>query len=336
MRRIALCVALWTVAGFLTPARGQKGTPPRLGPPDGLLAVNVAGKHGFIDTKGRIVIPPAFDYAHQFSEGRAVVWVNGHAGYIDRSGKFVIWPRFERAQSFHEGMAAVQLGSLWGFINTDGQFAIQPQFDEVRWFSDGRAQVRIDGRWGFVDSSGRLVIPANYRQAAPFHDGRALVQLGEKWLVIDHSGEPLQDGDDLFPERRNGKWGFVSLDGTVAVPFMFDGFQNFSEGLAGVLVGERWGFVNRQGRLVIPPEYQDPWTGPIIRGGPPIGRFSEGVAAVYKDGNWRFIDAKGRIALPGQFANVGMEGFQNGIITVCGTQSCGYIDKSGRVIWPWE
>lgn len=124
MRRIALCLALWTIAGFSAPVRGQKEAPPRVGPADGLLAVRIAGRVGFIDLAGRIVIPPSFDSAHQFSESRAVAWLNGHAGYIDRSGKFVIPPRFEAAHSFHEGMAAVQLGGLWGFINPEGQWAI--------------------------------------------------------------------------------------------------------------------------------------------------------------------------------------------------------------------
>lgn len=335
MRRIALGLALWTIAGVAS-VRGQHGTSPRLGPPDGLLAVSVAGKYGFIDVTGRIVIPPTFDFAHQFSEGRAVAWANGHVGYIDRSGKFVIPPRFEAAQSFHEEMAAVQLGGLWGFINTEGRFAIQPQFEEVRWFSDGRAQVRIDRRWGYIDRSGGLVIPANYRQTAPFSGGRAFVQLGEQWLAIDRNGESLQDSDDLVPERRDGKWGFARSDGAVAILFMFDGVHNFSEGLAAVQVGERWGFIDRRGRVVIPPEYQDGWAAVYVRGGPPIGSFSEGVAAVYRDGTWRFIDAKGRIAVPGHYIKVGSEGFKDGIITVCGKQSCGYIDKRGRVIWPWE
>lgn len=200
--------------------------------------------------------------------------------------------------------------------------------------------MRIDGGWGYVDRSGTLVIPAKYRQAALFTDGRAFARLGDQWLAIDRNGEPMQNGNDIFPEQRQGKWGFVRSDGTVVVPFMFDGVQNFSEGLAAVQVGARWGFIDRRGRVVIPPQYEDGWATPRggVIGGPPIGSFSEGVAAVYRDGGWRFIDVKGRIAVPGTFAKVGMGGlgFQNGIVTVCGKQSCGYIDKSGRVIWPWE
>jgi hypothetical protein len=199
--------------------------------------------------------------------------------------------------------------------------------------------VRVDGRWGYVDKTGALVISAQYRQPSLFENGRALVQVDEESFAINRDGEPTsRDPDDLIPKQRFGKWGFIRPDGTVAVDFIFDGFQSFSEGFAAVQVGERWGFIDRRGRLVIPAEFEDGSAIPPggLRSGPPIGSFQEGVAAVYKDGSWRFIDIKGRLAVPGQFSKVSNSGFQNGVVWVCGTKKCGYIYKTGRVIWRWK
>lgn len=335
MARIAFSAVLITTA-LLVPLRGQQTG--RLGPEDGLLAITVDGKTGFIDLTGRIVIPPTFDFAWQFSEGRASVRQNGHAGFIDRNGKLVIPPRFESAKAFHEGLAEVQLGGLWGYVGTDGQLAIQPQFEETRWFSERRAPVRIDGRWGYVDPRGVLVIPAAYRQVTLFENGRALVQLETEWFAIDRNGQPTsRDPDDLIAEQRMGKWGFVTPDGKVAVDFRFDAVQPFSGGLAAVRVEERWGFVDRLGRFVIPAQFEDGWPTPPggVVGGPPIGSFREGLAAVYKDGRWQFINAKGA-AIPGRFtkAAAGNYGFRDGIAEVCWPTACGYIDRTGRVIWP--
>ena len=337
MTRIAFTTVLISTV-LLAPLHGQRTG--RLGPEDGLLSVTVDGKQGFIDVTGRMVIPPTFDFAWQFSEGRASAWQNGRAGFIDRSGRFVIPPRFEYAKAFHEGLAEVQLGGLWGFVSTDGQLSIQPQFEETRWFSGGRAPVRVDGLWGYVDKDGMLVIPAQYRQASLFEDGRAFVQLEKEWFAINRNGERTsRDPADLIPEQRMGKWGFVTPGGEVAVDFRYDAVQSFSEGLAAVQVGERWGFIDRRGRLVIPVEFEDGWATPPggARGGPPIGSFKEGLAAVYKDGSWRFIDTKA-VAIPGRFvkAAAGNYGFRDGIAAVCGKKGCGYIDRTGRVIWPFE
>ena len=108
--RIALVAALLTTTLLPVSIQGQQTNSGRLGPEDGLLAVVVDGKHGFIDMTGRMVIPPTFDFVWQFSEGRASAWQNGRAGFIDRTGTFVIPARFEYAKAFHEGLAEVELG----------------------------------------------------------------------------------------------------------------------------------------------------------------------------------------------------------------------------------
>ena len=41
-------------------------------------------------------------------------------GFIDKNGSFVIPPQYERARSFYEGRAAVQLNKKWGFIDKNG------------------------------------------------------------------------------------------------------------------------------------------------------------------------------------------------------------------------
>ena len=70
-------------------------------------------KWGYIDRKGKWVIPPTYGAANSFSEGRAAVgmWINEgqqlRYGYIDRSGKLIIPIAYTVAQPFQEGLAAV-------------------------------------------------------------------------------------------------------------------------------------------------------------------------------------------------------------------------------------
>ena len=51
------------------------------------------GKYGYIDTSGKMIIPPQFEIAEDFSEGLSWVrsWGGGpNFGFIDRTGKMVI------------------------------------------------------------------------------------------------------------------------------------------------------------------------------------------------------------------------------------------------------
>lgn len=76
----------------------------------GLAAVQEEenAKFGFIDRTGRDVVKPAFEDAKAFSEGLAAVCLDGRWGYIDTSGQLHIanhYPLF--AHEFREGLAVV-------------------------------------------------------------------------------------------------------------------------------------------------------------------------------------------------------------------------------------
>ena len=45
------------------------------------------GKYGFINKKGKVVIPIKFDYAQQFYEGEAEVSLNDETFYINTKGE---------------------------------------------------------------------------------------------------------------------------------------------------------------------------------------------------------------------------------------------------------
>ena len=83
---------LITEKGFLIPKKGYY--------------IKEKGKYGYMDRTGRVVIPPQFVKAHNFSEGLASVRpseTEGKYGYIDTSGKMIIPPQFEIAEDFSEG-----------------------------------------------------------------------------------------------------------------------------------------------------------------------------------------------------------------------------------------
>jgi hypothetical protein len=73
-----------------------------------------------VDRSGELVVRPQFDRAGYFSEGMAAVRVGGKHGYIDTSGELVIPPEFDGSSNFEGGKALVKLGEEKFFIDRTG------------------------------------------------------------------------------------------------------------------------------------------------------------------------------------------------------------------------
>ena len=107
--------------------------------------------------------------------------------------------------------------------------------------------VHIDRKSGFVDAHGNVVVAARFDMAGPFHDGVA--QVGD----LDPDGTPAVPG---IVKRRVG---FINTSGDMVTPLCFDYARDFSDGRAAVMVGKKWGFIDRNGVVVIKPQYDAAW-----------------------------------------------------------------------------
>ncbi|MCI5979084.1 MAG: WG repeat-containing protein [Bacteroidales bacterium] len=159
---------------------------------EGLAAVKVGGKYGFIDPSGELVIPALYDYAFYFREGMAMVKSVGLYGYIDKTGKLVVPPQYDYAGYFSEGLAYVATKGKVGCIDKTGKMVIPQKYRGIGEFHEGLAAVWHKGKWGFIDTSGKIVIPAKYDDARTFINGRVSVQLDGRWFTIDRNGKEVK------------------------------------------------------------------------------------------------------------------------------------------------
>ena len=90
----------------------------------------------------------------------------------------------------------------------------------------------------------------------------------------------------------------------------------FSEGLAKVTVGDKSGYINRQGQIVIKPLFEI------------SGCFCEGLAAVKIKEKWGFIDQTGNLVIPAKYDAVAS--FTEGLALVKVGKFWGYINRRGE------
>jgi WG containing repeat len=291
-----------------------------------LLPIVQNGKWGYIDRTGKLTISAQFEAAEPFSEGLASVQVGGKWGYIDRTGKLVIKPQFSDAEEFVDGLAIISFGKTrtGSFIDRTGKLLTPNGFDSVDKFSEGLARVGNSNggikpgyHHGYIDRTGKLVIPMRFGQmTGEFYDGRAMVGL-YKGVVSLYKGE-------------SWKYGYIDTTGKMVIAAKYDGGDDpilwdksdFSQGMAAVRQNDKWGYINREGKTVIP-----------FRRAYSAGPFNEGIAVLkYDNGTAKYIDQKGKIVRSVYEERGHRYGFENGLGLISARGKWGYIDRTGKVV----
>ena len=241
-------------------------------PKEGLARAKKDGKYGYIDDNGKVIIPFEYEYAEDFNEGLAIVW-KGYkefksdyfkCGYIDKTGKEVVSIKYDDVEKFKNGIAKVTENRESFFINKMGEKIISFKYDKLSPFKEGLAAAKKDGKWGYIDKAGKVIIPFQYDDASEFNGDLAIVGIGEedhfrKYFYIDKAG------NDVIEINR------------------YEYLEPFKEGLAAVKKDEKWGYIDKNEKIIIPFQYDD------------ASEFSEGLAAVEKNGKWIYIDKTGTI-----------------------------------------
>ena len=61
-----------------------------------------------------------FDYVGTFNEGMAAVKLNGKFGFVDTTGKEVIPCKYDLVRFFSDGLAPVSFNGKWGIVDKKG------------------------------------------------------------------------------------------------------------------------------------------------------------------------------------------------------------------------
>jgi hypothetical protein len=213
------------------------------------------------------------------------------------------------AQHASDCLYPIRDGRKFGFINRSGTVVVQPQYDAVGECREGRIRVTVGSLSGYMDTTGKLVIEARYDTAGEFKNERAVVRMGDKYELIDPAGKLIAQ----IPYRVLGDFhqGLLRVQASGRTDD------------AGKRLPTTYGFVDRQGKIVIEPKFM------------PAGEFPDDPAdlpVAGLDHDWCYFDRNGkiviRIPMGPHLNNANL--FMNGRLLVKQGFTWGYQDASGN------
>lgn len=296
---------------------------------DPLYRFVINGKAGYIDSVGNIVIAPQFDgYLNRGGEFHNGL-MNNFGKYVDTYGNSPFDQQYSYPMDFSEGLAVAEdKANKRGYIDTSGEFVISPRFEYASSFSEGLASIKLGNEFGYIDHSGKFVITPRFVYGGDFHDGMAFVVVEGP---CKHYWPGPCGGFDIFPRGtirfdRIPQCGYAVIDrsGAVISEKRFDSPEDFSEGLAPVRIGQKWGYIDKAGQVTIEAKFDN------------ANPFADGLALVRQGEMFGYIDRTGAFAILPEFRYA--EDFSEGLAVV-GTwfsdtklrrPECYYINKQGN------
>lgn len=197
------------------------------------------GKYGYLDTRGKIAIPPIYDYAYDFAEGMALVGTTNRQGktayqVIDRKGNIrfavqlshsLLDTRFSEGRLMYRDLETKRCG----YLNTRGEtvLGLSGNIVEAYRFTEGMAVCHTSTGAGIVDREGKVCISGSYQQAVIAGNDRVCLRGDGRWGFYDKQGQSVSStrylamstfayGDKAVALCETNRYALVNKDGETA------------------------------------------------------------------------------------------------------------------------
>lgn len=238
---------------------------------------------------------------------------------------------FEEIGDFHNELARVKANGKWGYVNKNFKIIIPIEYEDAsKYVTADLLSVKKEGKWGCVDKINKIVIPFKYDSDLYFdrETGLAHVNIGDmngyvtpvgiEAIPLKYKSAATFFKEGLSPVKETNLYGYIDVQGRLVIPYKYSYAQAFSQGLAAVEYNDRYGFINREGKVLIPFKFDD------------ASDFDEGLAVVKLKGKYGCINTKGKVVIPIKYDKHFY--FSSGIAAVVLNGKEIKIDTKGKVV----
>lgn len=198
-------------------------------------------KRGFLNIyTGEVIIPATFDRAWIFSEGLGAVVMDEKVGFVNSKGEFTIPCQYNYRRDyknkvdflFEDGYCTV-IGNngKHGLIDKTGKWVIESQYDYINKSVNGYRIIQKDESYGLLDSTLTMVFPIEYSWINLNKEGVLLTRNGVQWMATYDGKVVLQplvisSSEELWyqTDQQNNEGEYISKLSTLRKYLIPDGY----------------------------------------------------------------------------------------------------------------
>ncbi|MFK7951377.1 MAG: WG repeat-containing protein [Ekhidna sp.] len=293
------------------------------------------GKWSIINSSGTQVHKIPLSKVLPSSENFFIAMKNEHWGVIDFNGDTYIRFKYDSIVLSNNHYEVKYLDK-WGALDFHGNWIVQPEYTEIQSFKDiiigrkglgysifyknqfkfktiSQPQGLFDemvllksdsGKFGLLSPFGEMIVRPVYDEVnvnsrskfISLRDGMFITLITKKGTIILDKTQRIEEtgilSEGYLSIKKNDRWGFVDKTGKLRISNRYDGVHTFNEGLVSVQLRNKWGFIDKEEKLIIQPYYDQ------------YSSFNKGLAIVVSDNQYGIIDLNGKVKVELAFKKI--------------------------------
>ncbi len=197
----------------------------------------VSVKRGYIDKTGKVIASPANDQVFPAGKEGILISNDKKYGWVNFKGEYIAHTTYSSLMPIEDDHVLLvrDTNKNWGLLSmADGHEILPLAYKDIKVLGGGFFGYKEQGKWGIADKEGNPITPAVYHAVTKYGEGFLPVKGDKGWIYLYTDGTPAITPADSF---------------TDVTPFY--------QGRAGVKVKGKWGLIDKEGRFVAAPTYDD-------------------------------------------------------------------------------
>ena len=200
---------------------------------DDLLIARRDKKYAFLDHHNHTKTDFLYDKIYWEKDFPFVVKQDKKYGLLDQNLTKVIDTDYDKIGAFHGKYALAQKDGIYVLIDRSAKQIKTLNYDRVEYAGEGKWKYRKNGKWGLLDEMGEVVTAPIFYLLNRYNEGMLVYGLNED------------------------RWGFLNEKGEIVTEAIYPLLWDYHNGLARIIGYNGFGFVDKLGNEVIPPQYKE-------------------------------------------------------------------------------
>ena len=226
------------------------------------FSVEEGGKQKIINTKDETILDDGFDKVEQICTSGVVIVKDEKYGFLDYEENEKIKPQYEDLKECSKDIFIAKKDGKYGIIDIENKEKIKFEYNEI--YYDKSATLYMAEKENYetdiINSEFQIALSGVLSEINK-DKGYLKIKIEDQYKYYNFKFEEKKvsevlTGNNLFVNKKDGKYGYIDKDGNVVVDYIYDdACEQNAYGYAAVKQGNVWGSIDDKGKIVITPKY---------------------------------------------------------------------------------